>query len=103
MAHHCKDRGGGELIIVYSGDRDSHVCPWGGKTQLIRSRDNGKTWSKPETINNTPLDDRDAGIIQTQKGGTLLISWFTSLTYASPAWKWTYQKYARVAEKYLMK
>ncbi|WP_286854140.1 MULTISPECIES: sialidase family protein [unclassified Proteiniphilum] len=87
----------GELIIVYSGDRDSHVCPW-GKTQLIRSRDNGKTWSKPETINNTPLDDRDAGIIQTQKG-TLLISWFTSLTYASPAWKWTYQKYARVAEK----
>ena len=87
----------GELLIAYSGDRDSHVCPW-GKTQLIRSTDNGKTWSEPETINNTPLDDRDAGIIQTQKG-TILISWFTSLAYASPTWKWSYHKYARIAEK----
>ncbi len=87
----------GELLIVYSGDRDSHVCPW-GKTQIIRSKDNGKTWTEPETINNTPLDDRDAGIIQTSKG-TLLVSWFTSLAYANPAWKWAYQKYARVAEK----
>ena len=87
----------GELLIAYSGDRDSHVCPW-GKTHLIRSNDNGKTWSEPETINNTPLDDRDAGIIQTSKG-TILVSWFTSLAYASPNWKWAYQKYARVAEK----
>lgn len=87
----------GELLIVYSGDRDSHVCPW-GKTRLIRSRDKGKTWSEPETVNNSPLDDRDAGIIQTDKG-TLLVSWFTSLAYADPSWKWTYQKYARVAEK----
>lgn len=87
----------GELIIAYSGDRDSHVCPW-GKTQIIRSNDNGITWTEPETINNTPLDDRDAGIIETTKG-TLLVSWFTSLAYATPAWKWAYQKYARVAEK----
>lgn len=87
----------GDLAIVYSGDRDSHVCPW-GKTQIIRSTDNGKSWSEPETINNTPLDDRDAGIIQTNKG-TILVSWFTSLAYASPGWKWAYQKYARVAEK----
>lgn len=87
----------GELLIAYSGDRDSHVCPW-GKTKLIRSSDNGKTWSEPETVNNSPLDDRDAGIIQTSKS-TLLVSWFTSLAYASPGWKWAYQKYARVAEK----
>jgi Neuraminidase (sialidase) len=87
----------GELLIVYSGDRDAHVCPW-GKTQIIRSQDNGKTWSKPETINNTPLDDRDAGIIQTNKG-TILVSWFTSLAYANPSWKSARQKYARVAEK----
>jgi len=87
----------GELLIAYSGDRDSHVCPW-GKTQLIRSSDNGITWSKPETVNNSPLDDRDAGIIQTSKG-TILISWFTSLAYANPNWKWAYHKYVRVAEK----
>ncbi|MDD2243867.1 MAG: sialidase family protein [Dysgonamonadaceae bacterium] len=87
----------GELLIVYSGDRDSHVCPW-GKTHMIRSKDNGETWSEPEEINNTPLDDRDAGIIQTSKN-TILVSWFTSLAYASPTWKWAYQKYNRIAEK----
>lgn len=87
----------GDLLIVYSGDRDSHVCPW-GKTQLIRSSDKGNTWSKPETVNNSPLDDRDAGIIQTSKG-TILVNWFTSLAYASPGWERAYQKYARVAEK----
>lgn len=69
----------GELIVAFSGDRDAHVCPW-GKTQLVRSRDNGQTWSEPETVNNTPLDDRDAGIIQTREG-TLVISWFTSLAF----------------------
>lgn len=86
-----------ELLVVYSGDRDAHVCPW-GKTQLIRSSDNGKTWTKPITITSTQLDDRDAGIIQTMKG-TLLVSWFTSLAYANPAWKDAYNKYGRVAEK----
>ncbi len=48
----------GELLIVYSGDRDSHVCPW-GKTRLIRSTNNGKTWSEPETVINSPLDDQE--------------------------------------------
>ncbi len=88
---------GNELIVVYSGDRDSHVCPY-GKTQLISSLDDGKTWSQPRTITNTPLDDRDAGIIQTEKG-TLVVSWFTSLAFENPAWKGAYNKYARIGEK----
>ena len=69
----------GELLIAFSGDREAHVCPF-GKTQLVRSRDNGKTWSLPETVNDTPLDDRDAGILVTRKG-TVLVSWFTSLAF----------------------
>jgi hypothetical protein len=72
----------GELLVVFSGDRDAHICPW-GITQMVRSRDNGKTWSQPVTINNTPLDDRDAGIIQT-KSGALLVSWFTSTAFTYP-------------------
>ncbi len=68
-----------ELLAVFSGDRDAHVCPY-GKTQMVKSSDQGATWSAPMTINNTPLDDRDAGIIQTRKG-TLLVSWFTSLAF----------------------
>lgn len=86
-----------ELIAIFSGDRDAHVCPW-GKTQIVRSTDNGKTWSEPETINNTPLDDRDAGIIQT-KQGTLVISWFTSIAFTLPVYKTAYERYARIAEK----
>jgi len=69
----------GELLIVFSGDREAHVCPF-GKTQLVRSRDGGKTWSEPVTVNDTPLDDRDAGILVTRKG-TVLVSWFTSLAF----------------------
>lgn len=82
----------GELIVVFSGDRDAHIDPF-GVTQMIRSDDEGRTWSSPTTINNTPLDDRDAAILETSKG-TLLVSWFTSLAFdrpkyfkKSPHWK----------------
>jgi|LWDU01.1.fsa_nt_gi hypothetical protein len=82
----------GELLAVFSGNRDAHVCPF-GITQMIRSNDDGRTWSKPVTINNTPLDDRDAGILET-KLGTWVVSWFTSMAFDSernyvqnPGWK----------------
>ena len=81
-----------ELLAVFSGDRDQHVCPY-GIVQMIRSQDNGETWSEPETVNNTPLDDRDAGILET-KDGALVVSWFTSLAFDNeryyknnPAWE----------------
>ena len=66
----------GELLVVFSGDRDAHVDPF-GKTQLVRSSDNGATWSPAETINDSPLDDRDAGICVC-RDGTVIVSWFTS-------------------------
>ncbi|MBI5382416.1 MAG: exo-alpha-sialidase [Opitutae bacterium] len=87
----------GELIAAFSGDRDAHVCPW-GKTQIVRSLDQGKTWSPAQTITNTPLDDRDAGIIQTQKG-TLLVTWFTSVAFNTRTYKTAFERYARHAEK----
>ena len=75
LANHRRQAG--ELLVVFSGDRDAHVCPW-GKTQLVRSGDEGETWSTPEVIRDSPLDDRDAGIIETA-GGTLLASWIPTL------------------------
>lgn len=69
----------GDLLAVFSGDRDEHVCPW-GKSQMVRSADGGKTWRAPATINNTILDDRDGGIISLDDG-TLVMSWFTSVDY----------------------
>ncbi|NMA42991.1 MAG: exo-alpha-sialidase [Oligosphaeraceae bacterium] len=70
----------GTLVAVTSGLRTEHVCPW-GKTVLFRSYDNGLTWTDPEVLNNTPLDDRDAGIISLG-GQRLAVTWFTSNTYA---------------------
>jgi len=66
----------GEALVVFSGDRDAHVDPF-GKTLLVRSRDNGQTWDEPALINDTPLDDRDAGICICNDG-TVIVSWFTS-------------------------
>jgi sialidase-1 len=72
-------RSSGELLVAYSGGREAHVCPF-GRVELIRSSDNGQTWSWPEVILDTPIDDRDAGLCET-KTGTLLMTTFTSLAY----------------------
>ncbi len=70
----------GRLVAVFSGDRKYHVDPY-GKTLLVESFDQGTTWSEPRVITDTPLDDRDAGIVQTA-AGTWLVSFFTSRMFA---------------------
>jgi hypothetical protein len=72
-------RKSGELLVAYSGGRDAHVCPF-GRVELIRSSDGGRTWSWPEVIMDTPIDDRDAGVFETP-AGSLLVTTFTSLAY----------------------
>ncbi len=76
----------GALLVVSSGLRSAHICPW-GKTVLNASTDEGRTWSPPRVIQNSPIDDRDAGIVDLG-GGRLLVSWFTSDTrrYADDDW-----------------
>lgn len=72
----------GDIIAVFSGDRSYHICPW-GKVQMVRSTDDGESWSAPTTIANTVLDDRDAGIVQ-MPDGEVIVTWFTSVAYRSP-------------------
>ena len=74
-------RKNGELLAVFSGDRDEHVCPF-GKVQMVSSKDQGQTWTPAVNICNTQLDDRDAGVVELPNGD-LLASWFTSLAYTS--------------------
>lgn len=88
--------GNGDLVAVFSGDRDWHVCPW-GKTHLVRSSDNGTTWSEPVVITNTPLDDRDAGLV-VLPDGNLLLTFFTSVAFDSRQVV-RYAPYRRHAEK----
>lgn len=70
----------GELVVVWSGRREAHVCPF-GTVEMMTSRDEGKTWTFPRTLHDGPIDDRDAGVLETAKG-TLLVTTFTSLAYA---------------------
>ncbi len=93
----------GELLIVYSGGREGHICPF-GRVEMIRSSDDGKTWSLPEILIDTLLDDRDAGVLETGRG-TWIVTWFTSTAWVgyfdkavatgSDPEVWTPQKLAR--------
>ena len=88
----CRRRSG-ELLAVFSGDRDRHVCPF-GKVQMVRSADDGETWGAPETLVDDALDDRDAGIIELDNGD-LLLFYFNSVAYAIDVRNPNYEKYLR--------
>ena len=72
-------RRNGELLVVCSGGREAHVCPF-GRVELMRSRDNGATWTFPRVLIDGPIDDRDAGVLETARG-SILVTTFTSLAY----------------------
>jgi hypothetical protein len=76
----------GTLMVASSGLRAAHICPF-GKTVLNVSRDDGRTWSPPRVIQDSAIDDRDAGIISLG-GGRLLVTWFRSDTrrYTDENW-----------------
>lgn len=77
-------RSNGELLLVCSGGRESHVCPF-GRVELMRSHDDGRNWTWPRVLMDGSIDDRDAGIVETSQG-TILVTTFTSLAY-EPALK----------------
>src|SRR5258707_13842613 len=51
-------RRNGDLLLVYSGGREAHVCPF-GRVEIMRSHDNGNTWTWPQVLLDSPIDDRD--------------------------------------------
>ena len=72
-------RRGGELLVVCSGGREAHVCPFGW-VEMMRSKDGGQTWGWPRVLMDTAIDDRDAGVCETATG-SILVTTFTSLAY----------------------
>jgi len=71
----------GDLIAVFSGDRDWHVDPW-GKVFTVRSTDGGKTWQEPVLVIDTPLDDRGTSLV-CLSDGTLLLTFGAALDWAT--------------------
>ena len=52
-------------------------APRGGRAMIVRSTDDGVTWSKPQTLLDTPYDDRHPAITELSDG-TLVCSMFTA-------------------------
>jgi sialidase-1 len=85
-------RRNGQLMVVYSGGRESHVCPF-GRVESMLSNDDGGSWTWPRVLFDGPIDDRDAGVVETSRG-SLLVTTFSSLAYEDvskgrndPAWQ----------------
>jgi hypothetical protein len=72
-------RANGELLVSWSGGRETHVCPF-GRVMSMTSTDSGVTWTWPRTLLDSAIDDRDSGALETAKG-SLLVTTFTSLAY----------------------
>ncbi|MBQ41225.1 MAG: hypothetical protein CME15_02085 [Gemmatimonadetes bacterium] len=70
----------GELIIAFSGDRDSHTCKT-ANAQLRRGQNLERSGRRPQHA----LDDRDAGLVETS-GGTLITSWFPRWSSGPAYW-----------------
>ena len=68
-----------EMVASASGMRGDHVDPYGRST-LCLSYDDGQTWTHPRVINDTPLDDRDTGLISLG-GRKLLLTWYSSTMF----------------------
>jgi hypothetical protein len=72
-------RRNGQLVLVCSGGREAHVCPF-GRVEMMTSTDDGRSWTWPRVVLDSAIDDRDAGVAETAKG-TLLVTTFTSLAF----------------------
>lgn len=59
------------------------VAPTGGRAMFTRSTDEGKTWSKPQTLIDTPADDRHPAFVQLNDG-TVLCCFFVYLGDEEP-------------------
>lgn len=65
----------GDILVVFS-ETEEHMAP-NGKIMGIRSHDEGKTWSKPFVIYDSPLDDRESGITKLHDGTFFINLWTT--------------------------
>jgi hypothetical protein len=66
----------GDIVAAFTGSREGEDDPY-GDIRFTRSSTDGRGWSEPVVVADSPLSDRDAGIVQL-KSGNLLVTWRTS-------------------------
>ena len=65
-----------DFLIKKCGYPQGFNAPRGGRAMICKSTDDGKTWSKPKTLLDTPYDDRHPSIAELSDG-VLVCSLFT--------------------------
>ena len=70
----------GKICVGASGYRVEHICPF-GKGVLAFSDDNGETYSKPISVFDTVLDDRDVGLCVFGESGLIATSFNNTLEF----------------------
>ncbi len=70
----------GRIAVGASGFRFEHICPF-GKAVLSYSNDEGRSYTAPAPIIDTPLDDRDAGICTFGESGVIITSFNNSASF----------------------
>jgi sialidase-1 len=73
----------GDILVSFCRT-DEHVGP-SGAIWLVRSSDNGKTWSSPIVVRDSLLDDREEGITTLRDGRLIMHAWSTCHTEKSYA------------------
>ena len=70
----------GKIAVVASGFRLRHICPF-GKAVLSLSADDGETYTSPEIVIDTVLDDRDGGILPFGESGVMITSFNNTVAF----------------------
>lgn len=70
----------GTIAVAASGFRRRHVCPF-GKMCVSYSKDEGETYTFPAPVIDTPLDDRDGGIVPFGKSSVIVTSFNNTVNF----------------------
>jgi ribosomal protein L27 len=85
----CRLKNGDILAVFYAGY--GHVSlptkewPRGGRICMVRSRDEGRTWSAPAVLYDDEIDNRDPHVAQLADG-TVVCSFFSLFAKADGSW-----------------
>lgn len=96
----------GKIAVVASGYRYAHICPF-GKAVISYSEDNGETYTSPAPIIDTPLDDRDAGILPFGEKNVIVTSFNNEVAFQRKMFDWIRgntshkEEHIRFIDKYL--
>ena len=90
----------GRLAMVASGFRTDHICPF-GKSIISYSADEGDSWTLPAPVIDTPLDDRDSGIVVFGDNKVLVTSFNNSIAFQREESKLATDEVRRYRDSYL--